>query len=285
MQHGAARQKGHAVIRISNVVPHELRSIEDAAVVSVRKVQKLLMGQALNRHFGLHCARQVRAHSRGAGPPPRSRRSEPASTCFSFMVPRCPPSTKARYRAATTGSSSSTWRPLAADDAGLDPPADTNPLDDLVLKDQLLPIRRALEQQLAAGVDARAPHGGHEDPVVGMRGRAPARRRSGAAARADSATPGVQAIVLEGHLEGVHRQVDAGQHFAVPQNPPADVLVLPDYPAVRPGARSRCVRRRASPSATHVRGTRPPAARPRGLTLPEFTKWPSSVRVQTLPRS
>ena len=62
VQHAAARQERHAVFGIGNVVPRELRSVVDAALVPARESAKIGpgRGQAFQKHPGLHRARQVR---------------------------------------------------------------------------------------------------------------------------------------------------------------------------------------------------------------------------------
>ena len=63
VQHGAALQERHAVIGIGNVVPCELLTDIDPALVPAGQAAKLGAGdgQALQQHLGFHRARQVRA--------------------------------------------------------------------------------------------------------------------------------------------------------------------------------------------------------------------------------
>ena len=63
VQHGAARQERDTVIGIGNVVPHELRSVVDPALVPAGQAAKTGTrdGQALRQHLGFHHARQAGA--------------------------------------------------------------------------------------------------------------------------------------------------------------------------------------------------------------------------------
>ena len=185
VQHVAARQKRHAMIGIRNVVPHELRSIEDAAVVSSRKVQKLRTGASAQSTLWLPLHPTGTDRSPDVGLRVRSRRSEPASPSWSAS----PSLDEGPVSLGHDGQLVVDAAPLPTDGAGLHPAADPYPLDDLILEDQLLPIGRAFEQQLAARVDASALDSGHEDSVVGMRGTHQLVVAPALVAAEDSATP------------------------------------------------------------------------------------------------